>query len=168
MVDDLSIRDLETGDIILKRGRGISKIVGWFTDSEYSHAAIVYDSPIIVHSHALGVKSWDIYSQKDFDVYRIRGGLTESEKQEVKRICIDFIEEDIKYDYKQLLAYTYYAICGGKNKFNNPSRYICSELIDKIYYILGYILIPDKMVGDCTPAHVGGSVILNKLGRIII
>lgn len=155
---------METGDIVLKKARGVTRVVGWFTDSKYSHVAMIYDYPIIVHSHALGVKPWDVYSQEPYDLYRIKGGLSDEEKAELQEICKEILKKDIKYDYIQLLSYAYYALAGGDNKLVNPRRFICSEFVDRVYKRLGYTLVPDRKLGDCTPADLARSSLLVKVG----
>lgn len=154
---------LETGDVILKKGKGITRVVGWFTDSKYTHVGLVYEKEIIVHSHAQGVHPWDVYDLEPYDIYRLKGGLSEEEKGQLKDILMNEIEKNIKYDYSQLIAYAYYAIFGGENKFNNPKQYICSELVDRVYKRLGYNLYPPKPVGDITPADLARSSLLAKV-----
>ena len=153
---------LMTGDVVLKKGRGITRVVGWFTDSKYTHVGLVYEREIIVHSHALGVHPWDIYDLEPYDLYRIKGGLSEEERSQFKEILLDEIKKNIKYDYGQLIAYGYYALFGGENKLNNPKHYICSELVDRVYKKLGYELVPGKLLGDVTPADLARSSLLEQ------
>lgn len=154
---------LETGDVILKKGKGITRVVGWFTESDYTHVGLIYEKEIIVHSHALGVHPWDVYDLEPYDVYRLKEGLSKKEKEEFKQILLEDLALNIKYDYGQLIAYGYYALFGGENKLNNPKHYICSELVDRVYKRLGYVLAPEKKLGDITPAGLARSSLLVKV-----
>lgn len=156
---------LETGDVILKKTNILTKVVGWFTNSEYAHVALVYESPIIVQSHILGVNPWNLCDMEPFDVYRVKGGLTAEEKRELKKELKKELRANRKYDYGQLIGYGYYALIDGENKLNNPKKYICSELVDRVYKnALGYKLAPEKSPGDVTPADLARSPSLYKTG----
>lgn len=148
---------MEIGDIILRKGQGVSRIVGWFTNSPYTHVGIVYDEPIIIHSYIKGVRPTIKKDLEPYDVYRLKGGLDDVEKEVIQHMLENFMRKDIKYDYWQLVFYVYYALFGGDNKFNNPKKFICSELIDRAYKSLSYHITKNDKLGDITPAEIARS-----------
>lgn len=154
---------IQTGDIILKKGKGVSRVVGWYTDSPYTHVGIVYNYPIIIHSYIGGVQPVHLKALRPYDIYRLKTRLSFLKKDQAKSLLRLLMEKEIKYDYKQLVAYAYYALAGGNNKFNSPNRFICSELIDRIYKQLGYNLAKNCKLGDITPAEIANSPLLREV-----
>lgn len=148
VVEDLEAQEIETGDLLFRRAEGINKVIGVFSKSKYSHVALVYDYPIIVHSYWRGVNFWDAYHIEPYDVYQIKGGLGKGEKESLKHVCRDFVEYNIGYDYSQLLAYAYYALFGGRNKFNSPKEFICTEFIYYAFRKIGYMFTSGMGEGD--------------------
>lgn len=153
---------LKTGDLLLKKARGLGKIIGCFSKSQYSHVAIVYDYPVIVHSYWRGFNFWDAYHIEPYDVYEMKGGLNKREKRLLQAHIKREVQKNIRYDYKQLLAYSYYAVFGGENKFNSPNQYICTEAVDILFKKLGYNLFEDRPVGDLMLNHIVNSRFIKR------
>lgn len=156
--------DLETGDIIFEKGDGI---VAWFikqfTDSKYSHVALLFNYPHVIHAHLLGgVYITHIDNLADFDVYRIKGGLNEAEKDAIQKKGLEYI--DFEYDLLQIFGYLYKAIFKGDNPLNRPDNVICNELIERIYNKIGITFRPDIELGDTTPETLAESKKLYRPG----
>lgn len=162
----MDIQEIETGDLIFRKAKGINKTIGAFSNSEYSHVAIVYDYPVIVHSYWRGVNFWDAYHLEPYDVYHIKGGLREDEKKILKQVCREFVKYNIKYDYSQLLAYVYYALFGGVNKFNSPKQFICTELVYYVYKRINYHFRTEKFKGDLMFNHIIQEPFITKKGSV--
>ncbi|MFW6016138.1 MAG: YiiX/YebB-like N1pC/P60 family cysteine hydrolase [bacterium] len=156
---------IQTGDLIFEKGEGpISSTIKKFTQSEYSHVAMVYDFPYIVHSHLIGGVQWDDISavKNQFDVYRLKNGLTNNKKDQLKKAMLGYLGH--KYDLSQIFGYLQMAIIKGDNKFNNPDEIICNELVERCYNKIGYTLLKGVALGDSTPGSLAKS---KHLVRII-
>lgn len=155
--------NLEIGDIIFEKGRGpISWCIKKVTNSEYSHVAVYYGNGLVIHSHLLGgVHITNLKSIGEYDVYRIKEGLTDKQKTLMKSACIDYL--GMQYDLPQIFGYLWTAVFEGDNKLNNPNLVICSELVDILYNVLGYDLLEGRLLGDVTPEQLRESKLIEKI-----
>jgi hypothetical protein len=150
-----SLDEIETGDLILTSGRGIyARGIQWFTESKYNHVAIALDSNLLIEAK-WHVEINPIKDYNEFDVYRLKSGLSDMEKQKMRNYLIQMHGTD--YDVFQIFGYIVQALFGGENMFNNPKNVICSELGDYAYSILGYDILPEVRKGDITPDQTAES-----------
>lgn len=155
---------IQTGDLIFEKGKGpVSTSIRKFTKSDYSHVAMVYNFPYIVHAHLLGGVYFDDISdiKNKFDVYRIKDGLTDKEKQQLQEEMIKYLGYD--YDLGQIFGYLDMALFKGDNKFNNPKEIICNELVERSYKKIGYTLLKEVKLGDGTPGMLSKSKEIEKI-----
>lgn len=136
----------QTGDVVLEKGESpLSEIVQKVTHSPYSHVAMIYEYPVIIHAHALGVHLREIQSLDTIDIIRKKGGLSHTEKKKLKKVALE-IYIGKEYDVTQFMGLGKY--------FDHPELMICSELIDDLFNELNYNINPDKKTGKITPKEI--------------
>jgi len=145
---------LETGDILFEKSKKIySRPIQWWTNSQYSHVAMVYEYPMIIQSRLFrGVHITHIDTLEEFDVYAMIEGLSGYQKNTLKEVSLKYL--GLKYDLRQIFGYVNMSIIKGRNKLNNPHQIICSELIDLLYIELSVDLRRGIYLGDVTPADL--------------
>jgi Orthopoxvirus protein of unknown function (DUF830). len=153
--------EFQVGDIVLYKGNGIvSKLVKFFTKSEYTHVSMLISSNHIIEAN--WYKKSNIvrfeYDENTIEVYRIKGGLDYTKQIAIIQHSYDFLNK--KYDYKQIFWYIYEYFFGKKNKniFNSNQRLICSELVDKAYLSIGIDLVDFRKDGNVTPADIANGI----------
>lgn len=159
---------IETGDILLEKGKGlIPEVIKAYTNSEYSHAALVIDyfeslnkCTIVESSLFKGVEQTYLTNLEGYDVYRLKGNLDVLEKIRLKKIARGYI--GMQYDLSQIFGYLFMGLFKG-NILNTPNEIICSELEDRIYSRLGYDLMEGVYKGDMTPENLANSPLLRKI-----
>lgn len=125
-----SMQEIQTGDILFVRGKGIiSDLVRFFDNGEFSHVAMaVTNCSIIEAQYFTKSRITSVY----FDDYEIvRLNLSEKQRQEVINISPSLVGK--WYDYIQILSYIL------KGNFNNPNHLICSEIIARILFLIGRV-----------------------------
>jgi uncharacterized protein YycO len=146
---------MRTGDIVLEKGTGpISRIIRWFTDSEYSHAAIVVDANILVESHLFSGVSIITMEEIDeeYTVMEPKIPLSEKEKETMRKALYGMI--GTPYDLFQIFGYLFSSLFQGKNMMNNPNFMVCSEVIDMAYHSIGDDILPNMFLGDAKPSDL--------------
>ncbi len=130
---------LKPGDVILFQGKSfVSRGIMWFTDSEYSHAALYVGDGYIIEATAAGVEK----NRLDFShcsSYCIRRAewLTDGQISRIVEKAYALIYDE--YDMKQLFtlgAYYFFRKLGitwAALVANMPNRMICSELVAVCY-----------------------------------
>lgn len=148
---------LQYGDIILCKGNSIiSKIIKWFTNSDYSHVAMVIsdDGMHLYHTnYNMSTKlTHMMYSKGDYDVYRVIGEYDH-------KLLHRFMRENIgnKYDLTDI-----FKIIIRINTDDMDREYICSELIRKAYSYSGIELV-DKDIKIATPQDIASSKYVLKI-----
>lgn len=158
--------DLQPGDIILFKGKGIvSSLVKFFTKSKYSHAAMVLTDNMIIEAN--WYKNVNIvefkYDSNTMEIYRLKGGLNANQQLILLQSSYDMLNK--YYDYAQLLGYVLERFIG--KQYNNPLNFdnfiICSELIDKSYHKLGIDLVEYRSYGNVTPDDLAKSKHLERI-----
>jgi uncharacterized protein YycO len=157
---------LEVGDIVLVKPSGLlARIISFLTKSDYSHTAIVFDPEegLIMDTDwvATNLSLLKIYNQRGYDIFRLKEGLSENNKQKVKKWIIDNI--GVPYDYLQLFSFTNRFVLGIKKIINLPDKYICSEMADRMYQSIGIDLVPEFSTGDVAPEDLRCSKLLTKI-----
>lgn len=158
--------ELEIGDIVLYKGNGFfSKLVRFFTKSEYSHVSMMLSDKLSIEanwykkSNVVPIK----YDKDTMEFYRVKGGLTDKQKLVLLQHSYNFLNK--VYDYPQIFGYVIRFFDKSKiNLFNSTKRLICSELIDRAYLKLGIDLSSENYIGDVTPKDIANS---DKLTRIL-
>lgn len=135
-----SLGEMKAGDVVFVRGTSlISKIIRFFDKGEFSHVAIAVNETEVIEIN------WNIKSEivpfyyKDYEIVRL--DLTEYQRDQILPIARSL--EGRWYDYLQILGFFF------NGKFNDPRKFICSELV---YIILSKVrFITDKRIKDYTP-----------------
>lgn len=152
---------LETGDILLFKSNSLySKLISWFTKSKYTHVAIALSEHLIIEAN-FRVSINPVINCKNYDVFRIKGGLSEIQKLRMYKFLIK--QNKKIYDFLQIIGYIIMALFGGYNKLNSPHYVICSELADIAYNFIDYDIRKDIKLGDVTPADIAKSKLLIKV-----
>ena len=159
--------NIEVGDIVLVKPKSLlSKLICKLTNSEYSHACLIYSTsptPLIldIDYNMSKIRRLDYYNNRGYDIFRLEDGLSDVEKITLQIKVLEYIDKE--YDYIQFFSYLR-KLLFHREIFNNPKKFICSELVYKIFYDLGYDLNPSaKILGDVTPYDISKSSLLNKI-----
>lgn len=158
--------ELQPGDIILFKGKGfISKMVQFFTKSNYTHAAMmISDKQMIEANWYKKVNIVDfIYDVDIMEVYRYKEKLDIN--QTIQIVQNSYTMLDKYYDYSQVISYVFEFFLGKhfNNPFNLGNFIICSELIDKSYKFANIDLVPSRMDGNVTPGDLSKSLEIIKI-----
>jgi len=149
---------LEPADILAMRGsNSIGKVIRDVTRQNYSHIAIVgRDELHVFEAIWTGIRYREIHNKfGDFDVFRCPK-ITSKQVSAVIAFCSKKINQG--YDYIELLSYLNH----GLNKFNNPKKFICSELAYNAYLSCGIPLVK-KSSTIVTPGDIANSKELVKV-----
>ena len=149
---------LQPADILAIKGDdSIGKVIRGVTHQNYSHIAIVgRDELHVFEAMWTGIRYREIhYRFGDFDVLRYPK-ITAKQVSIIIAFCSKKINQG--YDYIELLSYLNH----GLNKFNNPQKFICSELAYNAYLAAGIILV-EKADVIATPGDIANSKVLKKI-----
>ena len=147
---------MNTGDIILvKNNKLISKIIKWWTKSEYSHVALavddlhMYETNYDTNSH---IKIID-FPTNMYDIYRLK----DTSKLDTEKLN-KFMKEHLKnkYDLGEIFKIVF--------KINTPDddgKYICSMLVREAFLDQGIDLTPGIEIP--TPEDLSHSELLYKV-----
>lgn len=140
---------MRAGDIAFIRGTGlISRIIKWIDKGEFSHVVILTSpTTCLTAEYNTRVKEMP-FEYEDYEVLDL--GLTDVERILLKSLAKEEIGK--YYDYGEILNILLkrFFKYKGKNRFNSPNNYICSELVNHLLTRLGKIP-PGTELTDCTP-----------------
>lgn len=147
---------MRSGDIILvKNNRLLSRIIKWFTKSEYSHAGVLidqwhmYDTNYNTRSKIRHID----YPKSKYDIYRLKPGIKFDNKQ-FKKFIHDHI--DNRYDFGEI-----FKIVFRRNTKDDDGKYICSMLVREAFREQGIDLTPGVEIP--TPEDLRRSNLLYKV-----
>ena len=147
---------MRKGDIILvKNNKLISKIIKWFTKSQYSHSAIAIDS-IHIYETNYNEKScikhinW---TKNMYDVYRLKPGI-EFDSKRLIEYMLTHIHNN--YDLGEI-----FKIVIHKDSKDDDNKYICSKLVHDAFLKQGIDLTPGIEIP--TPEDLSHSKLLYKV-----
>lgn len=151
--------ELKTGDIIAcYANRGlVSRIIGWFTASNYSHLGIIYDvwdCGCVIIGEINGTYTYTVreitYKEGQYDVYRYIGDI---DKQKIQHQVMRL--GGTRYSWLDIIK-----IALKLPRQYTPKRLICSEAVAEIYTQAGYDL---EIPFTPTPEEVVKSKCLYKV-----
>jgi hypothetical protein len=150
---------IEPGDIILIKGSRpvISRIIRWFTGSEYTHVGMAVSASHIYEidiDKKLGIHE---FNEVSYDVFRYKNGLTDEQKFMMKNHAIQQALLNRGYDWLRIVSFGLEKIFKTKKTFDWANKVVCSEIIDNLYMYAGIDLVPKRHNGDVTPAHLAAS-----------
>ena len=156
---------IQPGDIILVKGDTpiVSRVIRWFTQSEYTHAAIAIAENLVYEidiNKRLAIRP---FSYEKYDVFRYKYGLTNEQQILIQVYANEKEEENKGYDWLHILSFAIQKIFRTKKVYEEANKVICSEIVDNLYNQIGIDLIPDRADGDVTPAHLAQSPCLTKV-----
>ena len=163
---------INPGDILLFKGEGgISKLIAWGTDSEYSHVAVCVAPEMNLAIEAItrgGVRARDIRKiKREYVVYRIREGHPYNMDK-----TISYLVEKLnnRYDYfgvfflgiLKLLSRIGLPLKKAANKWQKDRDYFCSELCYEAFDIGGGLdIVPQIEEADITsPGDIAKSPVV--------
>lgn len=139
---------MQAGDIIFVRGHSpISRIIK-LLDGEFSHVAIAVSDTHIFEAQRFTKSRITTLYFDDYEVLSLRLDKNNQERvRDLAKLMCGY-----KYDYWQVFGFLIEKLFGfdRKNFMNSKDRYICSELIDIILFLLEIIPYNDY-IGDLTP-----------------
>lgn len=122
---------MKQGDVVFLQGKSfISKAVRFFDKGTFSHVAIAMSGTHILEADFDTRVSIVPFDKNEFNVIEVIDlGLNKEERSRVVAMGTKMVGK--KYDYMQIIWYIISKMLRlkGKNKFNNPNNYICSELV---------------------------------------
>lgn len=134
---------IQTGDIIMYKPRSI---IGWviskITHSPYSHVAIaispdkIFEANVFINSRIVSIYSDYVgYDKNIHHIYRL-SEIDSSQKTNIQIMARQL--KDKPYDYKQIFGLFMRLVFNWKTSlFNDLNKFICSEIIDRMYYCSG-------------------------------
>lgn len=152
--------ELQPGDIIAVKGGGLfSKIVSFFTRSNYTHVSMmISDTKMIEANWYKKVNIVDFTYDKDhIEIYRYKNSLNIHQQIQVVQSSYDMLDK--YYDYFQVLWYMLEFFIGKSyhSPLNLENFIICSELIDNSYLKIGINLVDFRSDGNVTPKDIVSS-----------
>lgn len=156
---------LQIGDILLyKKTHSItSRIVSWFTHSEYTHVAIVISNGYVCEIDIDKKLAIRPLRPDNYDIYRYKNGLTATQQLAMKWYAIKRIHTNKGYDWLHILSFALQKLCKTKKTFEEVNKVICSEIVDNLYTHIGIDLVPERIDGDVTPVDLARSAILKRV-----
>jgi len=122
---------LKQGDVVFLQGKSfISKAVRFFDKGTFSHVAIAMSNTHILEADFDTRVSIVPFDREQYNIIEVIDlELNKEERSRVVDIGTKMVGK--KYDYMQIIWYMISKLLRlkGKNKFNNPNNYICSELV---------------------------------------
>lgn len=159
---------MQKGDIIFTYPTNLyGRLIAWATRSPFSHVALYAGDGYIIESNAF-VRTRQIYRKDFYDEYEImtHPTLSEEEREAIVAYAIERI--GARYDYLQILAIIIRMITGLHiSLFDQPHRYICTELIGKAYASIGVSLLPHIPTDSVSPSELRLSYILRLKQRSV-
>lgn len=160
---------LKTGDILLFKPTNIfTKIIAKLSRSEYSHAGVVYGD---LHGKKMMFdidwtksKIAPIDYDRDFDVYRPTT-LSDPRRERLKGAIINMLNK--QYDYIQLVGFLNRLYFRSNKIFNNPNKFVCSEIVDVVFDMVGIDLLVRYKKGNVTPQNLADSILTKKIMEFI-
>lgn len=132
---------MKAGDLIFVRGKGpVSSVIRWFDGGrEFTHVAMAVSSNFIIESQYL-VNTRIVPLKATYDDYEIVPlHLSPKQRQDVIGEAHTLIGSH--YDYSLIFWLAIKRLFNLKkgSPWNNAKRLICSELISRVLYNVGYI-----------------------------
>ncbi|HDX9663332.1 TPA: hypothetical protein ROX91_002031 [Bacillus cereus] len=148
---------MRQGDVVFLQGKSfISKAVRFFDKGTFSHVAIAMSNTHILEADFDTRVAIVPFDKNEFNIIEVIDlGLNKDERSRVVTMGSKMVGK--KYDYMQIIWYMISKLLRlkGKNRFNNPNSYICSELVFAVLEeagILDELCIKDGSRGvDMTP-----------------
>jgi len=162
MRENTNKNKLQTGDIILFYPTGlISSMIAELTNSKYSHTGIYHGK--LHGKHLFFDIDWTnskftLYEniERNFDVFRYKDELNRTQKDNIQASMVKRLNKS--YDYDQLFTSGLKVIFGLELITNNPNKYLCSELVDLLYYDINIDLNVNVMKGNTTPENLAETI----------
>lgn len=155
---------LVVGDMIFYKSNTLmGKIIGRLTKSEYSHVAMyVGDNKIVEADRFIKSRITDfvVEDKKLVKIMRYKHQLTNEQRTEIL-VNLDNVV-GLTYDYLTIF-YLFLKLAFSvdtTNTVNDLNKFICSELVDYVYYTVGVDLVPDVETHSVTPADLVKSPML--------
>lgn len=152
--------DIKTGDFLFCSGNYLtSKLIKHFTDSEWSHVALVINAEAIdrvlvlesVETSGVRIAPLSLYDSYDGKVVTARCPLVTEDK--IKHLLTSGVDQLTKpYDNLEIAEISA-RIALGLFRHKDNNAFICSELVE---YCLGQteIEVPTNGGGFCYPKHI--------------
>jgi hypothetical protein len=167
---------MKTGDILLFKGAsGMSRIIAWGTESEYSHVAVCVSPEMGLAIEAMawkGIRGIDIRKIKgECDHYRVKEGHSYN-KDDMLSYLVDKLNS--RYDYWgviflgiiKIFAKIGRPLKNTANKWQKDRDYFCSELCYEAFRHGGLDIVPDIPAADITsPGDIAKSRVVERAER---
>lgn len=146
---------MEIGDIVFFKSKTtVGKVVSFFTDSPYSHVALVVgENEIIEADRFIKVRTRVLTDDEIVYVKEIGKHLSSEQKEELVAASKFYLNRG--YDYKMVWNWFLRLAFNVDLKFvDNANTLLCSELIDRSFMAIDIDLVPEREEGDVTPFHL--------------
>ena len=160
---------IKIGDIIVVKNdsRFMSKLIRYFTQSDYSHAGIVIDvitedkkkCVSVIESGLLDGVHYSLreYDEQKYEFYS-HVGLVETKRQTIKQLAID--ELGIGYDFKGMLYRAWLLITlrrTSPNKWDDKGKFYCSEFVSDCFGKIGLTFNAKIPIDNILPSDIAES-----------
>jgi hypothetical protein len=128
--------------------RTSSRLICWFTFSEYSHSSFIHNGiEYEADIHGVVVHPFKLQKGRIVDLYDVRLTKTESEF-----ICMEFEKEKgAPYDFRGLFGFLL------RREVEDPNKWFCSEIIANKFALLGKPLLLRLPSWQTFPSHLSYS-----------
>ncbi len=122
---------LKRGDLVFVKGKGIiANTITFFDKGTFSHCAIAISESQVIEADYDTRVTVSLFKKEDYSVIEVIDlGLSPRQRERIYQEALTHIGK--KYDFMQIVWYLIGKAfrIDGRNKFNNPSYLICSELV---------------------------------------
>jgi hypothetical protein len=139
----------------------IDRLIQWGVGERVTHIAIDIGNDMAIETGWFGVKVNDL-CDKGGNYYRLRcDTLTEKNKDNIMNFLIHHI--GTRYDYKLFIGIAIHRLLGIDTGWNDPTKYICSEVALNAWRSQGYELMPGVEDRKVIPSDLLKSKLLREV-----
>lgn len=135
-----------TGDLILVRGNRFptSNLIRFITGSPYTHVGIAFDESTVFEVDAFEQLTRRAIRHDDYVVVRLKNTLTTKQKSILKQSMRQMEANSKGYDWFMIFSIIVQRAFKVPLRVEDPHRYICSEVVDRLYLQIGIDLLETR------------------------
>lgn len=162
IVNKVKESDILKADIIIYKPNSlISSLIALISGMKYTHVAIYLSENKIIESTWKGVKIKPFKDKKGLEIFQFEN-ITEEERESVIQWIMSKVNS--KYDWKLFLTIMlerWFNI----RPLDSQQQYICSELVNEAYKVIGIDIFKSKKYLNPTPEEL--EIALSNLDNVV-
>jgi hypothetical protein len=135
---------MRAGDLVFVRGDSwVSPIITWFDEGEFSHVAIAVSDTEVLEAQRFTKSRIVPMTYANYEIVSLP--LNEAERTLLSDKAKEL--EGYGYDYLQIVWYMVRKFFShkGKSPWNDPKKVICSEIVSRLLYAIGWLEESDTL-----------------------